>query len=258
MPAESKPVQDKRPERLVVLTGAGISAESGIPTFRSNGGLWRTYRFDELATPEAFQRNPGLVWEFYRWRQETARRAQPNRGHDVLARMEKQWGPAFSLLTQNVDDLHDRAGNRRLLHLHGELSKARCTLCDQVLEGFDYQDSNLPCPKCKGSKGLRPHIVWFGEQPLFLEEIQESLARATLFMAIGTSGVVYPAAQFVQLARRQGAFTVLINLDPAENASTFHRVIRGKSSEILDKLWRDLGEKPSLGQLTRHLQSTVN
>lgn len=241
----------KRPGFLVVLTGAGISAESGIPTFRSNGGLWRTYRFDELASPAAFERNPNLVWEFYRWRQETARRAQPNRGHEVLAAMEKALGERMLLVTQNVDDLHERAGSRRLLHLHGALSRARCTRCNQVHEGFDYQESNLPCPRCGETRSLRPHIVWFGEQPFYLEEINDALLRATLFIAIGTSGVVYPAAQFVNVARRHGAYSLLINLDSADNSSAFHQLLPGKSSLLLEELWRAMGNKPSVERLSQ-------
>lgn len=252
------PVREKSPGFMVVLTGAGISAESGIPTFRSNGGLWRTYRFDELATPAAFEKKPALVWEFYRWRQETMRRAQPNRGHEILAQMEKRLGKQFMLLTQNVDDLHDRAGNRQVLHMHGELTKARCTRCDTIHEGFDYQESRAPCPKCKTANTLRPHIVWFGEQPLHLEEINDLLARATLFLAIGTSGAVYPAAQFVHLARRHGAHTVLVNLDPADNATAFDRVIHGKASAVLEGWWREIEAKPSVERLLQAIHRSVN
>ncbi|MBF0609645.1 MAG: NAD-dependent deacylase [Magnetococcales bacterium] len=221
---------------LVVLTGAGISAESGVPTFRSNGGLWRTYRYQDLATPEAFQKDPLLVWEFYRWRQENVKKSQPNPGHLVLAQLAKQLGRRMVLVTQNVDDLHERAGSSDVIHMHGEIMKARCIHCQSVLAAFDYQDSGQPCPRCKAPRTLRPHIVWFGETPLHMEEIHTYLNQATVFMTIGSSGTVYPAAQFVETARANGAFTLLLNLEAADNTRAFHRVLQGPSSALLQEM----------------------
>lgn len=221
---------------LVVLTGAGISAESGIPTFRSNGGLWRNYRYQDLATPEAFAKNPALVWEFYRWRQEMAMKAQPNPGHDALKEMSRLLGPRMVLVTQNVDNLHERAGSLDVLHMHGELMKARCSKCQSVLPTFDYRDSTTTCPRCRAQKSFRPHIVWFGEAPLHMDEILGALKQATVFLAVGTSGTVFPAAQFVDMARTNGAFTLLVNLEEAENTTFFHRIFQGSASTILQEM----------------------
>lgn len=224
---------------LVVLTGAGISAESGIPTFRTNGGLWRSHRFQDLATPQAFANQPELVWAFYQWRQEGVLNAQPNRAHHLLVELEQSLGDRFLLVTQNVDDLHERAGSRRLLHLHGEITKARCRQCQAVLNGFDYQRQDQPCPACTAPASLRPHIVWFGETPLHMDEVFDAVRQASHFLAIGSSGAVYPAAQFVDLARREGARTALINLDPADNQGAFHRLHQGSASAVLATLWSD-------------------
>ncbi len=228
---------DKKPF-LVVLTGAGISAESGVPTFRSNGGLWRQYRFEELATPEAFARDPELVWEFYRWRQAGVIEAKPNAAHVILAEMEEELGGRFLLVTQNVDDLHERGGSQSLLHMHGEIMKARCTYCGVIIGPVNYQETNGDCESCSGMGRYRPHIVWFGEMPFHMTEIQNALSRATHFIAIGTSGAVYPAAQFVHMARDAGAETVLVNLDPADNTGAFNKVVQGKATEALEEIWR--------------------
>lgn len=222
---------------LVVLTGAGISAESGVPTFRSNGGLWRTHRFQDLATPEAFTRDRRLVWEFYQWRQAGVKTATPNQGHRILAQMEQVLGERFLLVTQNVDDLHERGGSRQVLHMHGELMKARCLRCGTVHADYDYREAEAPCPTCRAPAALRPHIVWFGEIPFHLEEISAALRRVTHFLAIGTSGAVHPAAGFVDAARRAGARTALVNLDPADNRGAFHRIHQGGAGEVLARLW---------------------
>jgi NAD-dependent deacetylase len=222
---------------LVVLTGAGISAESGVPTFRSNGGLWRQYRFEDLATPEAFAQNPELVWEFYRWRQQGVTQATPNAAHQVLAEMEEHLGDQFMLITQNVDDLHERGGSSSILHMHGEIMKARCTSCSMVFGPLDYQHADRDCEHCSSQGRLRPHIVWFGEMPFHMAEIQTALDRATHFIAIGTSGAVYPAAQFVHIAKENGAETLLVNLDPADNTGAFDRVLSGRATEVMEELW---------------------
>ncbi|MGN7613459.1 NAD-dependent deacylase [Magnetococcales bacterium HHB-1] len=219
---------------LVVLTGAGISAESGIPTFRSNGGLWKQYRFEELATPEAFAANPELVWQFYQWRQKGVIEAKPNDAHRYLADLEEILGKHFHLITQNVDDLHERAGQKKVLHMHGEIRKARCLRCHKVAENYDYQKNSIPCLACGGK--MRPHIVWFGEMPFFMDKIHQCLSKADLFLAIGTSGAVYPAAQFVHIAKEHGAKTFLINLDAANNATAFDFAIQGDAAEIMAQM----------------------
>lgn len=231
-----------RPPKLVILTGAGISAESGIPTFRSNGGLWHQYRFEELATPEAFYTNPSLVWEFYQWRQQGVRQAKPNQAHMILATMQQTLGDSLVLISQNVDDLHQRAGSHSLMQMHGEIMKARCTSCGIIYDNYDYRNSELPCKQCLTAHSIRPHIVWFGEMPFFMEEIQNQLTKATLFLAIGTSGAVYPAAQFVHIAKSHGSKTALINLDPADNTGSFDQVFQGKATEILKNLWEDAND----------------
>ncbi|MBL6989124.1 MAG: NAD-dependent deacylase [Bacteriovoracaceae bacterium] len=224
---------------LVVLTGAGVSAESKVPTFRSNGGLWQNHRFEDLATPSAFARDPKLVWDFYRWRQDGVKNAKPNRAHEILVEIEAAHKDNFLLVTQNVDNLHEQAGSKNLLHLHGEIMKGRCLSCGATWGPIDYHNIDVPCPNCQTSKAWRPHIVWFGETPFFMEEIQAALKRATLFMAIGTSGVVYPAAQFVHVAKGFGAKTILVNLDAADNIGVFDQVHRGNASECLEKIWSD-------------------
>ena len=180
-------------DRLFVLTGAGISAESGLATFRGSGGLWAGYRVEQVATPEAWQANPTLVWDFYSRRREAAEAAQPNAAHRALAAIEAQLGDRFYLCTQNVDDLHEQAGSRRVHHMHGMLFQSRCERCEVPFEDHALYDSGLPrCSDC-GSP-VRPHIVWFGEVPLAMEEITRKLQQATQLLVVGTSGSVYPAA----------------------------------------------------------------
>src|SRR5271168_4508144 len=187
-------------DRLFVLTGAGISAESGLATFRGSGGLWNGHRVEEVATPEAWDANPALVWRFYSQRRCDALAAKPNAAHKALAEIEQKLGENFYLCTQNVDDLHERAGSHRVHHMHGSLFQSRCVRCNVPFADQAMYETALPmCPKC-GSP-VRPHIVWFGEIPLALEEIYRELERATQVLVIGTSGSVYPAAGFVQLAR---------------------------------------------------------
>lgn len=230
---------------IVVLTGAGISAESGIRTFRAADGLWEDHRIEDVATPEAFARNPALVQRFYNERRRQLQRPaiQPNAAHLALAKLEREWPGNFLLVTQNVDDLHDRAGNRKLLHMHGELLKMRCLRSEQVfpIEGDITPD--LACTCCGRTGTLRPHIVWFGEMPLHMERIGAALARCRLFLSIGTSGNVYPAAGFVREARAAGAHTVELNLEPSQTASTFAERLRGRATELVparvERLLRD-------------------
>ncbi|WP_160000345.1 NAD-dependent deacylase [Roseomonas sp. 18066] len=221
---------------LIVLTGAGISAESGLATFRDNNGLWERHRVEAVATPEAFARDPALVHRFY-----NARRAQladpairPNAAHHALARLFAAWpGPAL-LVTQNVDDLHDRAmpGSAALLHMHGELKKIRCTGCGHGREWAGDLSPQTPCPGCAATGTLRPDIVWFGEMPLGMERIEAALHSCGLFLSIGTSGQVYPAAGFCA-ALRGRARTVELNLEPSLGSHLFSEAIQGKATEIV-------------------------
>jgi NAD-dependent deacetylase len=208
------------PRNLVILTGAGVSAESGVPTFRDNGGLWEGHRFEDVATPEAFARDPRLVQDFYNLRRRQLPGVQPNAAHRALAALAARWEGAFLLVTQNVDDLHDRAlaevrptDGFALVHMHGELTKARCTGSGVVCDWPGDMAAHEPSPHHPAGR-MRPHIVWFGEYPLEMERIEAALDRCDLFVAVGTSGAVYPAAGFAWRAMRAGARTVEINLEP--------------------------------------------
>lgn len=227
-------------DRVFVLTGAGISAESGLPTFRAEDGLWAGYRVEDVCTPEAWQRDPAGVWKFYSARRESGWKAEPNPAHFALAELEKKFGERFFLCTQNVDDLHERAGSRRLLHMHGELAKARCEWeCgrEPVEDRAVYADL-AAVPRCACGGRLRPHIVFFGEIPLEMDRIQREIAKATLMVVVGTSGSVYPAANFVHWARQGGARCVYIGPERPLNASAFSSVVLGKAGEVLPGLFR--------------------
>ncbi len=221
---------------IVVLTGAGISKESGLDTFRDADGIWSKVRVEEVATPEAFRRDPSRVHAFYnaRRRKLLSPQVQPNAGHRALAELERRWPGALLLVTQNIDNLHERAGSRSLIHMHGEMLKVRCEWCGEVFPWQDDLTVDTRCPACMRWGGLRPHVVWFGEMPLEMDRIYAALARAGLFVSIGTSGSVYPAAGFVQEAREiAGARTVELNLEPSEGASLFEERRYGRASEIV-------------------------
>jgi NAD-dependent deacetylase len=223
---------------IVVLTGAGISAESGLPTFRGNDGLWMGWRLEEVATPEAFARQPEAVQRFYdlRRRQLLAPEVAPNAAHLALVELERRWAGRVLIVTQNIDDLHERAGARNLIHMHGELLKARCAGCGAVCEWRTDLAGAHACPACAAAAMLRPHVVWFGEMPLELEAIYAALAACDLFIAIGTSGQVYPAAGFVEEVRRHGrAHTVEINLEPGALNSRFAEHRRGPATEVVPR-----------------------
>ncbi len=226
---------------IVVLTGAGISAESGLGTFRGAGGLWEQQRVEDVATPEAFARDPDLVYRFYNARREQlcGGDIQPNTAHYALAELETLFTGNFALVTQNVDDLHERAGSRHLFHMHGELMKMRCAASGNVFEAPVYFDGNDHCRCCRRAGQLRPHVVWFGEMPIYMDEIYALLADCDLFVAIGTSGNVYPAAGFVQIARQAGATTLEINPEMTDGSSLFGFQWRGPASEQVPRL-RDL------------------
>ena len=220
---------------IVILTGAGISAESGIQTFRASDGLWHNHRIEEVATAEGFTANPALVHEFYnaRRRQLKNKTVQPNAGHLALAKLEKAFAGKVLLVTQNVDNLHERAGSKNLIHMHGELTKIRCKRTNKVYHWTDDLNIHSVCRCCQRSNHLRPHIVWFGEVPLQMDTIYEALVHCDLFISIGTSGQVYPAAGFVQIAKQVGADTVELNLDPTTNSSLFDQSINGPASQIV-------------------------
>lgn len=226
--------------KVVILTGAGISAESGIRTFRGADGLWEGHRIEDVATPEAFVRNPTLVYRFYNERRRALLQPDiaPNAAHQALARLEEALGDEFLLVTQNIDDLHQRAGSRRVLPMHGELRQARCDACDTVNAWDDDFDESHVCPSCNVTGHFRPHVVWFGEMPLYMDEIQSALLQADVFAAIGTSGHVYPAAGFGALAQRAGAETIEINLEPSQVASDFDETLYGPASETVPR-WVD-------------------
>jgi NAD-dependent deacetylase len=223
-------------QRVAVLTGAGISADSGVPTFRGTDGLWRNFRAEDLATPEAFERDPRLVWEWYNWRRELIATKRPNQAHEVLASLERQV-PDFWLITQNVDGLHRAAGSTKLSEIHGNIWKVRCIRCSEISENRDIPIALLPhCPGCLGL--LRPHIVWFGES-LAPEDINRSYAaleRCELLLIIGTSGLVYPAASFASIAKSAGAFVVEINLDAAPNSNLVDVALQGRAKDLVPLL----------------------
>lgn len=220
---------------IVVLTGAGISAESGVRTFRDQDGLWEKHRIEDVATPEGFARDPGLVQRFYNARRAQLREVHPNAAHTALARLEARWPGELLVVTQNVDDLHERAGSRKLIHMHGELLKARCQRCGGVEPCEGDLDASSLCAHCGTHGRMRPHIVWFGEIPLEMECIYEALDRCDLFVAIGTSGNVYPAAGFVDAANPR-AHTLELNLEASLTASAFRERRSGRASELVPAL----------------------
>jgi len=226
-----------RPERIVVLTGAGISAESGVPTFRASDGLWEGHRVEDVATPQAYAADPAVVQAFYDARRAFLAEVEPNAAHLALARLEAAYGDDLLVVTQNVDDLHERAGSRRVLHMHGELLSAWCTECDGR---HRWASSLLDAPSCPGcgAAALRPDIVWFGEVPYRMDEIETALIGADLFVSIGTSGAVYPAAGFVQMAAAFGARTLELNLDRSEGTAYFREAHHGPAS-VLVPAWVD-------------------
>lgn len=226
----------------MVLTGAGISAESGLPTFRGVNGLWRGHRVEDVASPEAFEREPALVHDFYNGRRRALLAAgiEPNRAHRALAEFEACFEGDFLLVTQNVDDLHERAGSRRLIHMHGELLKKRCSACGDVTEErYDVLVSDQ-CVACGAAGGLRPHVVWFGEVPIEMDLIYAALERCDVFVSVGTSGHVYPAAGFVEIAGRSGSHTIEVNLEPSVTESRFRQKYYGAAGTILPDVLRRL------------------
>ena len=230
------PVSDIR--NIVILTGAGISAESGLATFRGPDGLWEGHRVEDVCTPEALARDPELVLDFYDTRRRALANARPNPAHEALSRLDANWPGELLIVTQNVDDLHERAGAKRLLHIHGELLSALCRLCGSRSRFAGDMIDRPACPACGRAGGLRPDIVFFGEIPYHMETIEAALADADLFVSIGTSGAVYPAAGFVQLARAAGAATLELNLEASAGTSLFAESEFGAAG-VLVPAWVD-------------------
>lgn len=242
MPADLSSLDRRTPHRIVVLTGAGISAESGIRTFRASDGLWEEHRIEDVATPEGFARDPALVQRFY-----NARRAQlrdpalrPNAAHEALARLEREYGGEVLVVTQNVDNLHERAGSHSLIHMHGELLSMFCTRSGERFRIAGDITAALRCDCCGATGTLRPDIVWFGEMPYRMDEIERALARCSLFLSIGTSGNVYPAAGFVAVARQAGAHAVELNLEPSLVRTDFHEHRYGPATAVVPALVEEL------------------
>lgn len=224
-------------ETIVILTGAGISAESGLGTFRDKNGLWTRYDLNEVATPEGFARNPALVHDFYNARRANARAAHPNAAHEALARLQRHWPGKVRIVTQNVDDLHERAGSSDVLHMHGALESALCAACDHRWPAPAAMHPATPCPACH-ARHARPDIVWFGEYPHHMETVWDLLRRADLFVAIGSSGTVYPAAAFAQDAARAGAHCLELNTEASAVAPDFHEIRLGPATQLAP-LWVD-------------------
>jgi NAD-dependent deacetylase len=218
---------------IVILTGAGISAESGLATFRGSDGLWEGHRVEDVATPDAFERDPALVQAFYDARRARLNDVAPNAAHEALARLDAEWPGDLLIVTQNVDDLHERAGAKRLLHMHGELRSAWCLTCDARMHWEADLGDDPPCPSCGAAGRMRPDIVWFGEMPYEMERIDRALMDADLFVSIGTSGNVYPAAGFVQTARYVGARTLEMNLEPSLGSFLFDESRTGPAGALV-------------------------
>lgn len=237
-------------DRVFVLTGAGISAESGLPTFRAEDGLWAGFRVEDVCTPDAWRRDPAGVWAFYSARREAGQRAEPNPAHLALAALEAALGDRLFLCTQNVDDLHERAGSTRLLHMHGELDRSRCErACGRPpVEDRRVYRNLAEVGHCACGGRLRPHIVFFGEIPLEMERIEREIAEATLMVVIGTSGSVYPAANFVSWARRGGARTVYVGPERPLNAQAFTNIVEGRAGEVMPGLFAVEQRSPAPGR----------
>ena len=224
--------------KIVILTGAGISKESGLDTFRDADGIWSKVRLEDVATPEAFDRDPAKVHAFYNARRTglLSEAVQPNPAHAALTRLERDWPEEVLLVTQNIDDLHERAGSGNLIHMHGELLKGRCLACEAVSPWQAEMDLESHCPACGAAGQMRVHVVWFGEMPFEMERIYAALEACSLFISIGTSGTVYPAAGFVEAARALGrAHTVELNLEPSDGHSLFEERVYGPAGEIVPR-----------------------
>lgn len=220
-------------DHIVILTGAGISAESGIQTFRDAGGLWENHPVEQVATPEGFAADPKLVHRFYNLRRAALSSVEPNAAHKALAKLQTGFDGQVTLVTQNVDDLHERGGSPKVIHMHGELRSAFCTACQHRWQQFEDLSIETPCPACQTKGGPRPDIVWFGEMPYEMDRIERALQTCDLFVSIGTSGAVYPAAGFVQLAHMHGARTLELNLEPSQGSAFFSETRHGPATQLV-------------------------
>ena len=227
-------------KNIVVLTGAGVSAESGVPTFRAADGLWEGHRVEDVATQEAFVRDPALVQDFYNARRRKLASVEPNAAHRALAQLEAEWPGGFLLVTQNVDDLHERAGSTNLIHMHGELLSAWCQVCDERSAWSGDMGERSRCGSCGAAGEVRPDIVWFGEMPYEMDRIEDALRSCDLFLSIGTSGAVYPAAGFVQTARYVGACCIELNLEPSQGSLFFDERRYGPAGELVPQWVEEL------------------
>lgn len=220
-------------EHIVILTGAGLSAESGVSTFRDAGGVWSRYDLRDVATPQGFARNPALVHEFYNERRRSHALVRPNAAHAALARLEQAAPDAVLVVTQNIDNLHEHAGSKNVIHMHGDILKSLCASCGDARPWAGDLSVDLACGRCAATGGMRPDVVWFGETPYHMDRIAGALARCDLFVSIGTSGGVHPAAGFVAEARAYGAHTVELNLEPSEGAALFAETIHGPATVVV-------------------------
>ena len=226
----------RKTDPIVILTGAGISKESGLDTFRDADGIWKKHKIEDVARPEAFAKDPVLVHDFYNQRRRSLDdpAVQPNAAHKALARLEHEWGGPVLLVTQNIDDLHERGGSKNIIHMHGELRKGECIGCRAITPVTGDLSVETPCPACNKKNVMRPHVVWFGEYPLMTADIEHTINKCRLFIAIGTSGTVYPAAGYVRRAReRAEAYTIELNLELSAGTDMFHESIQGAATSIV-------------------------
>lgn len=227
-------------KRIAILTGAGISAESGLATFRSSNGLWNNHRVEDVATIEAFQRNPEYVHDFYNQMKPELQKAKPNAAHLAITRLQKEYPAQIDIITQNVDTLHEKAGSSNIWHIHGQINQAVCLNCGHVMETFGDVDTQTACPNCQIAGMMKPNIVFFGENLLYMNKVEQILDNCDLFLSIGTSGVVFPAASFVQAAKYHSADTYEFNLELGSNNYYFDHHILGKAGETLPKFIDEL------------------